>query len=94
MIIFCLAPNLNWRNINLKEVLEERYNLPIIIENEANAGAYGEKNFGAGKDFENVIYVSAGIGIGVGLILNDSLYKGSNGFSGELGHMTIQAGWR
>jgi len=87
-----LAPNLNWRNINLKEVLEERYSLPIIIENEANAGAYGEKNFGAGKDFENVIYVSAGIGIGVGLILNDSLYKGSNGFSGELGHMTIQAG--
>lgn len=86
-----LAPNLNWRNINLKEVLEERYNLPIIIENEANAGAYGEKNFGAGKDFENVIYVSAGIGIGVGLILNGSLYKGSNGFSGELGHMTIQA---
>lgn len=87
-----LAPNLNWRNINLKEVLEERYNLPIIIENEANAGAYGEKNFGAGKDFENVIYVSAGIGIGVGLILNGSLYKGTNGFSGELGHMTIQAG--
>lgn len=87
-----LAPNLNWRNINLKEVLEEKYNIPIIIENEANAGAYGEKNFGAGKDFENVIYVSAGIGIGVGLILNDSLYKGSNGFSGELGHMTIQAG--
>lgn len=87
-----LAPNLNWRNINLKEVLEERFSLPIIIENEANAGAYGEKNFGAGKDFENVIYVSAGIGIGVGLILNDSLYKGSNGFSGELGHMTIQAG--
>ncbi|WP_419962516.1 ROK family protein [Psychrobacillus sp. BM2] len=86
-----LAPNLNWRNINLKEVLEERYNLPIIIENEANAGAYGEKKFGAGKDFENVIYVSAGIGIGVGLILNGSLYKGSNGFSGELGHMTIQS---
>ena len=87
-----LAPNLNWRNINLKEVLEERYSLPIIIETEAYAGAYGEKYFGAGKDFENVIYVSAGIGIGVGLILNDSLYKGSNGFSGELGHMTIQAG--
>ena len=87
-----LAPNLNWRNVNLKAVLQERYNLPIIIENEANAGAYGEKHFGAGKDFENVIYVSAGIGIGVGLILNGSLYKGFNGFSGELGHMTIQAG--
>ncbi|QFG01065.1 ROK family protein [Psychrobacillus glaciei] len=86
-----LAPNLNWKNVNLKATLHTKYNLPIIIENEANAGAYGEKEFGAGKDFDNVIYVSAGVGIGVGLILNGSLYKGSNGFSGELGHMTIQA---
>lgn len=85
-----LAPNLKWKNLNLKLVLENRYQLPIIIENEANAGAYGEKRFGAGKDSEDIIYVSAGIGIGVGLILNGALYKGSNGFSGELGHMTIQ----
>jgi len=85
-----LAPNLNWTNVNLKTILQKKYNLPVIIENEANAGAYGEKRFGAGKEFDNIIYVSAGIGIGVGLILNGSLYKGSNGFSGELGHMTIQ----
>ncbi|WP_224076022.1 ROK family protein [Planococcus chinensis] len=85
-----LAPNLNWKNLNLKNVLEEKYDLPVIIENEANAGAYGEKKFGAGKECENIIYVSAGIGIGVGLILNGSLYKGANGFSGEMGHMTIQ----
>ncbi|RDW20619.1 ROK family transcriptional regulator [Oceanobacillus chungangensis] len=85
-----LAPNLGWRNIKLKEILEEKYNLPITIENEANAGAYGEKMFGAGKDFNNIIYVSDGIGIGVGLILNGELYRGNNGFSGELGHMTIE----
>lgn len=85
-----LAPNLNWKNIDLKKVLENKYKLPTIIENEANAGAYGEKKFGAGKDFKNIVYVSAGIGIGVGLILNGSLYKGNNGFSGELGHMTIE----
>lgn len=85
-----LAPNLNWKNLNLKRILENKYRLPVIIENEANAGAYGEKKFGAGKESEHIIYVSAGIGIGVGLILNGSLYKGSNGFSGELGHMTIQ----
>lgn len=84
------APNLNWESIDLKTVLENRYNLPVIIENEANAGAYGEKKFGAGKEFKNIIYVSAGIGIGVGLILNGDLYRGNNGFSGELGHMTIQ----
>src|SRR5690625_458520 len=85
-----LAPNLDWKNINLKAVQESKYNLPAVIENEANAGAYGEKKFGVGKDFTNIIYVSAGIGIGVGLILNGSLYKGNNGFSGELGHMTIE----
>ncbi|MCM3611597.1 ROK family protein [Planococcus sp. MERTA32b] len=85
-----LAPNLNWKNLNLQAILEEKYSLPVIIENEANAGAYGEKKFGAGTECDNIVYVSAGIGIGVGLILNGELYKGSNGFSGELGHMTIQ----
>lgn len=85
-----LAPNLEWRNIHLKALIEEKYNLPVTIENEANAGAYGEQKFGVGKDSNNIIYVSVGIGIGVGLILNGSLYKGNNGFSGELGHMTIE----
>ncbi|GAB2539678.1 ROK family transcriptional regulator [Gracilibacillus alcaliphilus] len=84
-----LAPNLKWKQIPLKQLLSERYQLPIIIENEANAGAYGEKIYGAGKLANEIIYVSAGIGIGVGLILNGKLYKGLRGFSGELGHMTI-----
>lgn len=85
-----LAPNLNWRNIDLKTTLEQRYRVPVTIENEANAGAYGEKNFGIGKEFNNIIYISVGIGIGVGLILNGQLYRGNNGFSGEFGHMAIE----
>ncbi|MBU8791413.1 ROK family transcriptional regulator [Oceanobacillus caeni] len=85
-----LAPNLNWRNVDLKGILQEKYNIPVIIENEANAGAYGEKKFGVGKNHNNIVYVSVGIGIGVGLILNGNLYSGNNGFSGELGHMTIE----
>ncbi|MBM7600064.1 glucokinase-like ROK family protein [Virgibacillus halotolerans] len=85
-----LAPNLDWKNINLKAILQKKYNLPVIIENEANAGAHGEKRFGVGKDFDNIVYVSVGMGIGVGLILNGNIYKGNNGFSGELGHMTIE----
>ncbi|PAE06063.1 ROK family protein [Terribacillus saccharophilus] len=85
-----LAPNLNWRNKDLKGFLEEKYKVPVLIENEANAGAYGEKKFGAGQSSDNLIYISVGIGIGVGLILNGELYKGHNGFSGELGHMTIE----
>lgn len=86
-----LAPNLGWKNAHLKEVIQERYQVPVIIENEANAGAYGEKHFGTGTNSNNIVYISIGIGIGVGLILNGNLYKGSNGFSGELGHMTIEA---
>ncbi|WP_099363988.1 ROK family protein [Fredinandcohnia onubensis] len=84
-----LAPNLGWSNIQIKEDLEKLYKVPVIIENEANAGAVGEQQFGAGQDHENILYVSAGIGIGVGIIVNKELYKGRNGFSGEMGHMII-----
>jgi glucokinase-like ROK family protein len=84
-----LAPNLGWTDIKLKAEIETEFHLPVIIDNEANAGAYGEKRFGAGKNFENLIYVSAGIGIGVGFILQNSLYRGAEGFSGEMGHMVI-----
>ncbi|WP_449539134.1 ROK family protein [Ferdinandcohnia sp. Marseille-Q9671] len=84
-----LAPNLGWTNIQLKEDLEKLFHVPVIIENEANAGSVGEQQFGAGQDFDNILYISAGIGIGVGIIVNRELYKGKNGFSGEMGHMII-----
>ncbi|SEN66999.1 ROK family protein (putative glucokinase) [Mesobacillus persicus] len=84
-----LAPNLGWTNIQLKEDLARLFKVPVIIENEANAGAVGEQQFGAGQDYQNIIYISAGIGIGVGIILNQELYQGKNGFSGEMGHMVI-----
>ncbi|WP_044748331.1 ROK family transcriptional regulator [Bacillus alveayuensis] len=84
------APNLSWKNIQLKNEIESTFHVPVIVDNEANAGAYGEKRLGAGQEFDNIIYVSAGIGIGVGLILNGELHKGINGFSGESGHMIIE----
>ncbi|MFF2587971.1 ROK family protein [Peribacillus butanolivorans] len=85
-----LAPNLGWKNTFIKQDIEKEFKVPVIIENEANAGAYAEKQFGAGQDYQNLIYVSAGIGIGVGIILNGNLYQGLNGYSGESGHMIIQ----
>lgn len=85
-----LAPNLGWTNIGLKHELEALYNVPVLVENEANAGAFGEQQFGVGQNYQNIIYVSAGIGIGVGIILNKELYQGKNGFSGEVGHMIIE----
>lgn len=84
------APNMKWRHVELKKLLEERFEVPVTIDNEANAGAQGEQKYGAGRDIPNQIYVSVGIGIGTGIILNSELFKGSSGFSGELGHLSIQ----
>ncbi|MBS4207826.1 ROK family transcriptional regulator [Bacillus sp. FJAT-50079] len=84
-----LAPNLGWKNSSIRKEIEAAFDIPVIVENEANAGAYGEKVFGSGKDIENLVYISSGIGIGTGIIINGELYKGVSGFSGEFGHMTI-----
>lgn len=83
------APNMKWREVPLQKMLEGKYDLPIIIDNEANAGAQGEQKYGAGKGIRNQIYLSVGYGIGSGMILDKELYKGTSGFSGELGHLSI-----
>ncbi|WP_394236134.1 ROK family protein [Niallia oryzisoli] len=83
------TPNSYWSQFELQSLLQQEFNVPIFIENEANAGAYGEKKFGSASNFNNLIYVSISTGIGVGIIINNELYKGINGFSGEMGHMTI-----
>ncbi|UVI28855.1 ROK family transcriptional regulator [Paenibacillus spongiae] len=88
MILF--APNLGWTQVKLQQALEQRYDVPISIDNEANAGAQGEQKYGAGRGIAHQIYVSVGIGIGTGIILNKELYKGASGFSGELGHLSIE----
>jgi len=87
--IILKAPNLNWENVNIKEIIREKYDTKIFIDNEANVAAIGEKWFGTGQKFKNLIYVSAGIGVGAGIIINDKLFRGANGLAGELGHMTI-----
>jgi len=85
-----IAPNLGWKNVHLKKDIESRFQIPVIMENEANAGAYGEKLYGTGKDYEHILYVSAGIGIGVGVLLNGELYLGAEGYAGEAGHMMVE----
>lgn len=88
--VILFAPNLKWRQVDLQKQLEERFNVPVTIDNEANAGAQGEQKYGAGRSIPNQIYVSVGIGIGTGIILNKELFKGASGFSGELGHLSIE----
>ncbi|MGQ8875022.1 ROK family protein [Paenibacillus sp. TSA_86.1] len=85
------APNLEWEMVPLRAMMEERFKLPVTIDNEANAGARGELNFGAGVGVRHLIYISAGIGIGSGIMVDGELYKGAWGYAGETGHMSIEA---
>lgn len=84
------APNLGWEQIPLQQWLQNRFpSIPILVDNEANAGALGEYEYGAGKNVQHLIYVSAGAGIGAGMMIHGEIYRGAAGYSGEMGHMTI-----
>ena len=82
----------NWIGCNLVEILEKRYNLPAILENDVNCMALGEKWIGSGKDLNNFICLTIGTGIGGGIILNNELFRGENFVAGEFGHILIKKG--
>ncbi|MGE3610172.1 MAG: ROK family protein [Bacteriovoracaceae bacterium] len=83
------APNLGWKNVALKNIFEEIFNVKTFIENDANLAALGEKKWGAGKSMSDFILITLGTGVGSGLILENKLYRGHNGLGGEGGHILI-----
>ena len=83
------APNLHWRDVPLRDRWVERFGVPVIVENEANAAALGEQMLGTAKGMDDFICLSAGVGLGGGLVVRGKLYGGAGGFAGEVGHMTI-----
>jgi glucokinase-like ROK family protein len=89
--ILVFAPNLGWRNVPLKDIFFERTGMKVYVENDANAGAIAEHLFGAARKSDDFIFVVLGIGIGGGLFLNGNLYRGKDGFAGEIGHTPIAA---
>jgi len=76
-----------WRGIRPGAEMEARLRLPVALENDANMGALGEKAFGAGRGFEDLIYLRLSAGIGAGLILSGQPYRGFGGVAGEVGHI-------
>ena len=88
------APNLAWRNVDLKSELEARVDLPVVIENDANAAAWGEFTYGAGHDVDDLLLVTVGTGVGGGLVLDGELYRGAFGVGAEIGHLRVVPGGR
>lgn len=83
-------PNLpGWDNVPVVKILHETCKLPVALENDANAGALAEWRYGAGKGFSNMVFLTFGTGLGAGLILNGSLYSGTNDLGGEAGHIRL-----
>jgi glucokinase-like ROK family protein len=83
------APNLRWENVSLREQLESLVESLLIIDNEANMAALGEHYFGAARGYNEVLYLSAGVGLGGGLVHHGSVFNGVTGFGSEFGHMTM-----
>ncbi len=84
------APNLNWgEKIPMAHLFHDIFKLPVILTNDANAAAIGEKVFGAAKDMNDFVVLTLGTGLGSGIFVNGKIVHGKNGFAGELGHTLI-----
>lgn len=85
-------PNLpGWKDVPLRQMIQDELGLPTTLENDANAAALAEHRFGAGRGTAHMIYVTASTGIGGGFVVNGQLNRGATGAAGEIGHMTIVA---
>ncbi len=83
------APNLKWRNEPLRERLEQRTKLAVVIENDANAAGWAEFRFGAGQGTKDMAMLTLGTGVGGAIISDGQLRRGGFGIAGELGHIRV-----
>jgi glucokinase len=77
----------DWIDVPLKAILEEKFNIPVFVNNDANCFVAGEKHFGKAKGFKSVVGLVLGTGLGTGLIMNNQLYEGRNCGAGEIGNL-------
>ena len=89
------SPNMpKWLDFHIKDLVESKTGLPAKVLNDASAAALGEAIYGSGKDYENLIMITLGTGVGGGIVLNKKLYDGLEGTGAQLGHNLIELGGR
>lgn len=88
------APNLGWLDEPLRMAVESQTDLPTVVENDANAAAWGEYRFGAGKGSDYLVAITVGTGIGGGIIIEGSMFRGRWGAASEFGHLCVDPGGR
>ena len=87
--IIITTPNLPFKDYNLVQPLKEKYNIPVYLDNDANAAAIGEYMFGAGKGKESIVYFTVSTGVGGGAVLDGKVYRGHTSNALEIGHTTV-----
>jgi glucokinase len=86
------APNIHWRNVPLRALLEKEVGIRTFVDNDVNLGTLGEHTYGAGRGTQDAIGIFVGTGIGGGIIIGGKLFYGFNKTAGEIGHMVLQPG--
>ena len=85
------APNLPWKGIlPIANMMSEKFGIPVVITNDANAAALGEMTYGAARGLRDFIMITLGTGVGSGIVINGQLVYGHDGFAGELGHTIVR----
>ena len=84
------APNLGWKNVPLGELFKQRFKVPIYVGNDANLAGLGEKWLGAGKDVDDLLYLTVSTGVGGGIIIGGKIHTGAHDIAGEVGHIIVK----
>lgn len=79
--------NIPWKDVPLKQILEKEFNVPVFINNDSNCFAFGERYYGEGTIYRDIVCIILSIGVGAGIIINNELYSGNNAGAGEIGSL-------
>lgn len=86
------APNLGWHDVALSSILQQRLQLPVLVDNDVNTLAVSERLYGRGRGFEHFVTVTIGRGVGLGIVARGDIYRGEGGGAGEFGHVSAVEG--
>lgn len=87
--VVVFSPAFQWRNVKCLEYIQSRIQLPLLFDNVNRVMALGELTFGKGNDYDNMICINVGYGIGAGIVINKKLFYGTDGMAGEFGHVPV-----
>ena len=84
-----ITPNFSWRDTPLRKILKREFYIPVFVDNNVNAMALAESEFGKGQGVKNFVFINVGMGIGAGVVINGELFHGESNCTGEIGHTTV-----